>query len=127
MTYDAESKRDPIYEQAVGLLVLSGKASTSFLQRKLGVGYEAGRKLMERAQAEGIVTQPDHVGRRAVLMRPAPMGVKEEPPAANLKSPHSFVPPPFGRGAEICCLCGEARLGVADVDHCADAQTGGRI
>ncbi len=66
MAYDLEN-RDEKYEQAVGLLILSQRASTSFLQRKLALGYNAAARLIERAEDEGIVSRPDHVGKREVL------------------------------------------------------------
>lgn len=68
-----ELDRDPMYDQAVGLLVLTGKASTSFLQRRLGLRYNAAARLMERAEDEGIVSRPNHVGKRDVLVSAAPV------------------------------------------------------
>jgi S-DNA-T family DNA segregation ATPase FtsK/SpoIIIE len=44
-----------------------GKASTSYLQRKLAVGYNSAAKLIERMENEGLITRADHVGRRQVL------------------------------------------------------------
>lgn len=58
---------DSQYERAVGILVISKRASTSFLQRRLGIGYNAAARLMERAEDEGIVSRPNHVGKREVL------------------------------------------------------------
>ena len=69
--YDPEADvRDEKYEQAVGLLVLTGKGSTSFLQRKLGLSYNEAARLMERAEADGIVAAPNYVGKREVISRP---------------------------------------------------------
>ncbi len=63
--------RDEKYEQAVGLMVLTGRASTSFLQRKLRIGsYLKAVRLMQRAEDDGIVTRPNFVGRRDVIARP---------------------------------------------------------
>jgi S-DNA-T family DNA segregation ATPase FtsK/SpoIIIE len=45
-----------------------GKASTSYLQRKLAIGYNSAAKLIERMENEGVITHADHVGRRQVLM-----------------------------------------------------------
>lgn len=67
MAYDLEN-RDEKYEQAVGLLILSRRASTSFLQRKLAIGYNAAARIMERAEADGFVSAPSHVGKRDVLV-----------------------------------------------------------
>jgi DNA segregation ATPase FtsK/SpoIIIE, S-DNA-T family len=73
MPYD-EFERDEKYEQAVGLLVLTGRGSTSFIQRKMGLGYNAACRLIERAEAEGILAKPNRVGEREVLARPAAKG-----------------------------------------------------
>ena len=50
------------------IVARDGKASTSYLQRKLSVGYNSAAKLIERMEAEGLITAADHVGRRRVLM-----------------------------------------------------------
>ena len=60
---------DMQYCAAVGLMVTTGKGSTSFIQRKLGIGYNAAARLVERMEADGILARPDHVGRREVLMK----------------------------------------------------------
>lgn len=61
-------EHDPQYAAAVGLMVLTGRASTSFLQRTLCIRYNDAARLMERMEAEGIVSKPDVVGRRTVLV-----------------------------------------------------------
>ncbi|HEX8373778.1 MAG TPA: DNA translocase FtsK, partial [Geminicoccaceae bacterium] len=58
---------DAIYNQAVQVVVKDGKASTSYLQRKLAIGYNSAAKLIERMENEGVITRADHVGRRQVL------------------------------------------------------------
>lgn len=58
------------YQRAVGILVLSGRASTAFLQRQMTITYSDAMRLMDRAEAEGIVSTPNHVGKREVLARP---------------------------------------------------------
>jgi S-DNA-T family DNA segregation ATPase FtsK/SpoIIIE len=45
-------------------------ASTSYLQRQLRVGYNNAARLIERMEKEGVVSAPDHVGRREVLVDP---------------------------------------------------------
>ena len=49
------------------LVVESQKASTSWLQRQLRVGYNSAARLIERMEKDGLVSRPDHVGRREVL------------------------------------------------------------
>jgi len=62
------SARDGVYEQAVQIVARDGKASTSYLQRKLSIGYNSAAKLIEKMEAEGLISTADHVGRRQVLM-----------------------------------------------------------
>jgi DNA segregation ATPase FtsK/SpoIIIE, S-DNA-T family len=59
---------DALYNQAVQVVARDGKASTSYLQRKLSIGYNSAAKLIERMENEGLITRADHVGRRQVLM-----------------------------------------------------------
>ena len=56
------------YEAAKAMVVSKGRPSASWLQRKLGIGYNTAAKLIERMEADGIVSGPDHVGRRTVLL-----------------------------------------------------------
>ncbi|MCS6780149.1 MAG: DNA translocase FtsK, partial [Geminicoccaceae bacterium] len=65
----AESaEQDRLYAQAVEIVARDGKASTSYLQRKLAIGYNSAAKLIERMEQEGLISAADHVGRRQVLM-----------------------------------------------------------
>jgi S-DNA-T family DNA segregation ATPase FtsK/SpoIIIE len=59
---------DDLYDQAVALVAREGKASTSFVQRHLQIGYNRAARLIERMEAEGIVSKADRVGRREVLV-----------------------------------------------------------
>ena len=63
-----DSAEDQQYRQARQLVAESQKASTSWLQRQLRVGYNSAARLIERMEKEGLVSRPDHVGRREVLM-----------------------------------------------------------
>jgi S-DNA-T family DNA segregation ATPase FtsK/SpoIIIE len=61
---DAEGS---LYDRAVDLVTREGKASTSFLQRHLGIGYNRAAKLIEQMEKEGVVSPANHVGKREVL------------------------------------------------------------
>ena len=58
-----------LFDQAVALVSREGKASTSFIQRHLSIGYNRAAKLIEQMEKEGVVSQANHVGRREVLAR----------------------------------------------------------
>jgi S-DNA-T family DNA segregation ATPase FtsK/SpoIIIE len=60
---------DDLYDQAVALVAREGKASTSFVQRHLQIGYNRAARLIERMETEGVVGKPNHVGKREVLVR----------------------------------------------------------
>jgi S-DNA-T family DNA segregation ATPase FtsK/SpoIIIE len=57
-----------LYRKAIQIVAESQKASTSYLQRQLRVGYNSAARLIERMEKEGMVSAPDHVGRREVLV-----------------------------------------------------------
>ena len=59
---------DAQYAQALQIVAQEGKASTSYLQRRLRIGYNSAARLIERMEADGHVSRPDHVGRRQVLI-----------------------------------------------------------
>ncbi len=58
-----------LYDQAVSLVAREGKASTSFIQRHLQIGYNRAAKLIEQMEKEGVVSPANHVGKREVLVR----------------------------------------------------------
>ncbi len=60
---------DVLYDQAVALVCRERKASTSFVQRHLQIGYNRAARIIERMEAEGVISRADHVGRREVLAR----------------------------------------------------------
>jgi len=64
----AANGEDVQYAQALQIIAREGKASTSFLQRKMRIGYNSAARLIERMEADGHVSHPDHVGRRQVLI-----------------------------------------------------------
>ena len=56
-----------LYRKACQLVFENQKASTSWLQRQLRIGYNSAARLIERMETEGMVGAPNHVGRREVL------------------------------------------------------------
>ncbi len=61
---------DALYDQAIALVLRERKASTSFIQRHLQIGYNRAARLMDQLEADGIVTAANHVGKREVLGPP---------------------------------------------------------
>src|SRR5487761_161814 len=66
---DGESSGDPLYAQAVNLVLRERKASTSFVQRHLQIGYNRAARIIERMESEGVISAANHVGKREVLGR----------------------------------------------------------
>jgi DNA segregation ATPase FtsK/SpoIIIE, S-DNA-T family len=66
-----EAAGDALYAEAVAVVCRERKASTSFVQRHLQIGYNRAARIIERMEAEGLITPPNHVGRREVV---APSG-----------------------------------------------------
>jgi DNA segregation ATPase FtsK/SpoIIIE, S-DNA-T family len=57
-----------LYQQAVQIVLRDRKASTSYIQRRLQIGYNRAASLMERMEQEGVVGQPNHAGKREILI-----------------------------------------------------------
>ena len=66
---EPQSSRDELYDQAVALVCRERKASTSFVQRHLQIGYNRAARIIERMEAEGVIGSANHVGKREVLAR----------------------------------------------------------
>ncbi len=62
-----EDSEDP-YDQAVAVVLRDGKASTSYIQRRLGIGYNRAASIIERMEKEGIVGAANHAGKREILV-----------------------------------------------------------
>jgi S-DNA-T family DNA segregation ATPase FtsK/SpoIIIE len=60
-----------LYQQAVHIVTRDRKASTSYIQRRLQIGYNRAASIMERMEQEGIVGQPNHAGKREILVEAA--------------------------------------------------------
>ena len=65
----ADGPADELYDRAVALVCRERKASTSFVQRHLQIGYNRAARVIERMEKEGVVSQANHVGKREVLAR----------------------------------------------------------
>jgi len=59
---------DDLYDKAVSIVCREKKASTSFIQRHLQIGYNRAARIIEKMESEGIVSPANHVGRREVLV-----------------------------------------------------------
>lgn len=57
-----------LYAQAVAIVKRDRKASTSYIQRRLQIGYNRAASLMERMEQEGVIGQPNHAGKREILI-----------------------------------------------------------
>ena len=62
-----QTDKDELFQSAVEIIRSEGKASTSFLQRKLQIGYNRAARIVDMMEAEGIVSKANHVGKRDVL------------------------------------------------------------
>jgi S-DNA-T family DNA segregation ATPase FtsK/SpoIIIE len=60
-----------LYAHAVQIVTRDRKASTSYIQRRLQIGYNRAASLMERMEQEGVVGQPNHAGKREILVEAA--------------------------------------------------------
>ena len=64
---EGSSDEDELFSQAVDIIKSEGKASTSFLQRKLQIGYNRAARIIDMMEEKGIVSKANHVGKREVL------------------------------------------------------------
>ncbi|HAE74772.1 MAG TPA: hypothetical protein DCG52_00110, partial [Alphaproteobacteria bacterium] len=61
-TEEQQSDGDDLYNQAVNIVRENNKATTSFIQRKLRIGYNRAADLIEKMEADGVIGPADHVG-----------------------------------------------------------------
>ncbi|WP_439118329.1 DNA translocase FtsK 4TM domain-containing protein [Marivita sp.] len=59
---------DALYDQAVAIVIRDRKCSTSYIQRKLAIGYNKAARLVEQMEEEGVVSSANHVGKREILV-----------------------------------------------------------
>ena len=65
--FSGSQDKDELYQAALDIIRSEGKASTSFLQRKLQIGYNRAARIIDMMEADGIVSKANHVGKRDVL------------------------------------------------------------
>ena len=61
------SSGDDLYDQAVAIVTRDGRASTSYVQRRLSIGYNRAARLIEQMEEQGIISPPNHAGKREIL------------------------------------------------------------
>jgi len=70
LNFDDQSKNvDELYQKAVSIVLKQQKASTSFIQRYLQIGYNRAARIIEQMEEDGIVSEANHVGKRSVLKK----------------------------------------------------------
>jgi DNA segregation ATPase FtsK/SpoIIIE, S-DNA-T family len=67
LSSSGEGDEDKLFSQALDIIKSEGKASTSFLQRKLQIGYNRAARIIDMMEEKGIVSKANHVGKREVL------------------------------------------------------------
>ena len=67
MPVSKEAKSNDLYEQAKEIVVRDKKPTISYIQRRLGIGYNKAATLIERMENEGVVSAPDSGGKRHIL------------------------------------------------------------
>jgi S-DNA-T family DNA segregation ATPase FtsK/SpoIIIE len=63
-----ETGEEDLYERAVAVVLRDGKASTSYIQRRLSIGYNRAADLIERMEREGLISAANSVGKREILV-----------------------------------------------------------
>jgi S-DNA-T family DNA segregation ATPase FtsK/SpoIIIE len=66
---NTEGNDDKLYKTAVKIVLNDKKTSVSYLQRRLKIGYNKSANLIERMQNEGILSEPDHMGKRVIIQQ----------------------------------------------------------
>ncbi len=65
---EMESTGDDLYDRAVAIVIQDGKASTSYIQRRLQIGYNRAATLIEKMEQEGVISSANHAGKREILV-----------------------------------------------------------
>ena len=67
LTNDLNENKDELYQDALSIIKSEGKASTSFLQRKLQIGYNRAARIIDMMEERGEITKANHVGKREII------------------------------------------------------------
>jgi len=62
------SSGNELYDQAVAIVIRDKKASTSYIQRRLSIGYNRAASLIEKMEQEGVISPANHAGKREILV-----------------------------------------------------------
>jgi len=62
-----EDSGDPMYDEAMSVILREGKVSTSFIQRHLQIGYNRAARIIEQMENEGVVSKANATGKREIL------------------------------------------------------------
>ncbi|MBV1886156.1 MAG: DNA translocase FtsK 4TM domain-containing protein [Parvibaculaceae bacterium] len=73
---ESSAPTDALYDEAVAIVGRDKRASTSYIQRKLQIGYNRAARIIEQMEEEGVVSAPNHAGKREVLIGEPGEGIK---------------------------------------------------
>jgi S-DNA-T family DNA segregation ATPase FtsK/SpoIIIE len=65
---EGEGSGDDLYDQAVAIVARDRRATTSYIQRRLQIGYNRAARIIEKMEEEGVISAPNHAGKRDVLV-----------------------------------------------------------
>ena len=68
MTLPPSSSQDTLYEKALAIIYQDRKVSTSYIQRQLQIGYNRAARIIEQMEKEGVISAPNHSGKREILV-----------------------------------------------------------
>ncbi|MEQ9519305.1 MAG: DNA translocase FtsK 4TM domain-containing protein [Parvibaculum sp.] len=75
-SFGGSSSGDDLYDEAVAIVGRDKRASTSYIQRKLQIGYNRAARIIEQMEEEGVVSAPNHAGKREVMIGEPGEGVR---------------------------------------------------
>lgn len=68
LTGDGSGDENSLYDKAVNIVLRDRKVSTSYIQRQLRIGYNRAADLIDRMETEGVISAPNHAGKREILV-----------------------------------------------------------